>query len=122
MSRVNIDKKLELVRTIRMQNQYNRMKCRERESLLYGIAPPEHKGELYSAEAAAGIIQGELQPPVKGGFLTGFRIRFVIALILFSVFIYLDRNNISLLGKNTFDLFISLTESIELPILNFIDL
>lgn len=122
MSRVNVDKKLELIRTIRMQNQYNRIKCRERENFLYGTPPIEDKRELYSTEAAAGIIPGEMQTPIKGGVLTGFRIRFVIALILFSAFIYFDKNDISIFGKNTFDLFISLTESIDLPILNFIDL
>lgn len=123
MSRVNSDKKLELIRTIRMQNQYNRIKCRERESFLYGIPPSGNKRELYSTEAAVGTIPGEIAEPVKGGgFLSGFRIRFFIALILFSTFIYLDKNHISIFGKTTFDLFVSLTESVELPILNFIDL
>ncbi|MBD5455877.1 MAG: hypothetical protein HDR23_05290 [Lachnospiraceae bacterium] len=127
MSHINTDQKLELVRTIRMQNQYNRMKCRERESFLYGKPLPHDRKELYSAEAAMSFpAQPEIMEPEKsGGLLTGFRIRFLIALVLFSVFIYFDKNDISILGKNTFELFVSLTESIDLPIdlpiLNSID-
>lgn len=128
MSRIDTDKKLELVRRIRMQNQYNRMKCRERESFLYGTLPVNDRRELYSTETAMSFpITGEEQEHVKkGGFLTGFRIRFLAALILFSIFIYLDKNDISILGKNTFDLFVSITESldlpIDLPVLNSFDL
>lgn len=127
MSHINTDQKLELVRTIRMQNQYNRMKCRERENFLYGKPLPHDQKELYSAESAMSYAAqpGTMEPEKSGSLLTGFRIRFLIALILFSVFIYFDKNDISIFGKNTFELFVFLTESIDLPIdlpiLNSID-
>ena len=34
MKKTDTERKLALVQTIRMENQYNRMKCRERESIL----------------------------------------------------------------------------------------
>ena len=36
MEKVSADQKLKLIQSIRTENQYNRMKCREREKLLYG--------------------------------------------------------------------------------------
>lgn len=127
MSRIHTDQKLQLVRAIRMENQYNRMKCREREQLLYGRSPEADKRELYGAETAISLqAAGENVLPVKkSGVFSGFRLRFLLAVVLFSVFIYLDKNELSVLGKNTFDLFVSLTESIDLsvdlPFLNSID-
>lgn len=117
MSHVNTDQKLQLVHTIRMQNQYNRMKCREREQLLYGNAGND-KRELYGAETTMSMpVTGENAISTrKNGLFTGFRIRFLIAVILLSAFIYLDKNEISILGKTTFELFTTLTESIELPV------
>ncbi|MGN1180310.1 MAG: hypothetical protein ACI4SD_03765 [Suilimivivens sp.] len=117
MSHVNTDQKLQLVHTIRMQNQYNRMKCREREQLLYGNVGNDRR-ELYGAETTMSMpVTGENAIPArKSGLFTGFRIRFLIAVILLSAFIYLDKNEISILGKTTFELFTSLTESIELPV------
>ncbi len=128
MSHINTDQKLRLVQSIRMQNQYNRMKCREREQFLYGVSSGNDKRELYASEMAMGLpANGEMSIPVKkSAVLTGFRLRFLIALILLSAFIYLDKNEISIFGKNTFDLFVSLTESIDipsdLPFLNSFDL
>ena len=118
MNHISTDQKLQLVHTIRMQNQYNRMKCREREQLLYGISPSNDRRELYSAETAMSLpVTGE--KPIsskKSRILTGFRLRFLIALILLSCFIYLDKNEISLFNINTFDIYAFMTESIDLPI------
>ena len=118
MNHISTDQKLQLVHTIRMQNQYNRMKCREREQMLYGISPVDDKRELYSAETAMSfpVTAEKPIPGKKSRILTSFRFRFLIALILLSVFIYMDKNEISLLGKNTFDIFSFLTENIDLPV------
>ena len=118
MSHISTDQKLQLVHTIRMQNQYNRMKCRERERMLYGISQTANdRRELYSAETAMSLpVTGE--KPISGKksrVLTSFRLRFLIALILLSGFIYLDKNEISLFDNNTFDIFTFLTKSIDLP-------
>lgn len=118
MSHVNTDQKLRLVQSIRMQNQYNRMKCREREQLLYGTAAGNDKREIYGAETAMSlpVIVENGVPVKKSGIFTGFRLRFLIAIILFSAFIYLDKNEISILGKTTQDICDFLTESIALPV------
>lgn len=117
MSHINTDQKLQLVHTIRMQNQYNRMKCREREQLLYGRSYGNDRPELYGTESAMSLpVAGEAEiPDKKGGVFSGFRLRFLLAAALFAAFIYLDKNEISVFGKNSFDLFVSLTESIDLP-------
>ncbi|MGN0377486.1 MAG: hypothetical protein ACI4ED_07605 [Suilimivivens sp.] len=117
MSHVNTDQKLQLIHTIRMQNQYNRMKCREREQLLYGTVQNDRR-ELYGAEASMSLpVTGETAIPVKrSGVFTGFRLRFLIAVMLLSAFIYLDKNEINIFGETTIDLFTSLTESIDLPV------
>ena len=118
MNHISTDQKLQLVHTIRMQNQYNRMKCREREQILYGISPANDQRELYSTETTMSLpVTGEKQVSgKKSRILTGFRFRFLIALIFLSGFIYFDKNEISLFHINTFDLYTFLTENIDLPI------
>lgn len=117
MRHVNTDQKLQLIQTIRSQNQYNRMKCREREQFLYGSGNGNEKRELYGAEAAVNYpLTGEnVIPGKKNSVFTGFRLRFLAAVILFSVFIYLDRNDIDILGKTSQEFFDILTENISLP-------
>ena len=90
MRKVNTDKKLELIRAIRMQNQYDRQLFRMREGILYSDTPEGKHGELYSLE--------EPGPPMteeKSGALSNFRIRFVIALLLLLSFILCDVKHIS---------------------------
>lgn len=117
MNKVNTDQKLELIRSIRMQNQHDRNLCRERERLLYGNGTIE-KGELYSTENAITLPGADavIFPPKKEtGFLTGFRIRLFIALVLFGVFIFLDRSQIDLNGVSTGDFYKLITQNFEVP-------
>ena len=99
MRKVNTDKKLELVKAIRMQNQYDRQLFRMREGFLYSDIPEGRHGELYSLEAP-------VQPSNEGNSksLVNFRIRFVIAIILFIIFILCDVNHVSF-GKEDADTF-----------------
>lgn len=105
MSRVNTDKKLELIKAIRMQNHYDRQLFRMREGFLYSDSPQyRHKeygngeyrqgeyrhGELYSLEAPEKSV-----PEERSRTLTGFRIRFVLAVLLLIFFILCDVNHIS---------------------------
>ena len=90
MRKVNTDKKLELIKAIRMQNQYDRQLFRMREGFLYSDMPEGKHGELYSLEDA--------KPPQEEGkskVLVNFRIRFVIAVFLLLFFIICDVNHIS---------------------------
>lgn len=99
MSKVNTDKKLELIRAIRMQNNYDRQVFRMREGLLYSDTPQYRHGELYSLEAPE-------KPAAEGKSksLVNFRIRFVIAVVLLLSFILCDVNHISF-GKENSDTF-----------------
>ena len=97
MRKVNTDKKLELIKAIRMQNQYDRQLFRMREGFLYSDMPEGKHRELYSLE--------EPTPPQEEGkskALINFRIRFVIAILLLLSFILCDVNHISF-GKEDAD-------------------
>lgn len=110
MNRVNTDKKLELIKAIRMQNHYDRQLFRMREGFLYSDSPQyRHKeygnGELYSLEAPEKSV-----PEERSRTLTGFRIRFVLAVLLLISFILCDVNHISF-GKMDADTFFEKLQS-----------
>lgn len=90
MSKVNTDKKLELIRAIRMQNQHDRQLIRMREGIVYSDLPEKKHGELYGLEEA--VLPSQ---PEKSKTLVNFRIRFVIAVVLLLCFILCDVNHIS---------------------------
>ena len=108
-NKINASRKLELVKAIRMQNQYNRQLFRSREGILYSDMPNGRYGELYSLE--------EPQKPAPAAMeenkstMSGFRIRFMIALILLLSFVLCDANHISYGGENTDTLFERITSS-----------
>lgn len=118
MSKVNTNRKLELVRMVRMQHQSNRNECRERERFLYGKSSyPSTRGEIYGAESTAYLSGSEDVVPgyEKDKIFTGFRVRLFLAIVLFGVFIFLDRNQITLYGTTTADLFQMMIRSLALP-------
>ena len=123
MSRVDTDKKLELVRTIRMQDQYNRQLCRSREQLLYSDNSGLKKGEIYGLETAAIPVvdrisrktdTGTGKEQENGGLLKGFRIRLVIAMLLFLAFVFCDVKGIGI-GAETMDTLFERMTEISLP-------
>lgn len=118
MSKVNTNRKLELVRMVRMQHQSNRNEYRERERFLYGKSSyPTERGEIYGAESVAYAPGREDVMPgyEKDKVFTGFRIRFFLAIVLFGVFIFLDRNQITLYGTTTAEIFQMMIQSLTLP-------
>jgi ATPase components of ABC transporters with duplicated ATPase domains len=123
MKKTDTERKLALVQTIRMENQYNRMKCRERESILYGNGFHQDKGELYGAEMTAAMPgYMEENPPIrKGSLFGGWRLRFLLAAALVAAFIYMDLNHLDLYGRTTDDLLSLLKETTELNLPNSFD-
>lgn len=122
MSPVNTEKKLELVRSIRMQNQYNRQLCRRHEQLLYAGENEKKARELYSLEEATlpktaffSTAEGNVK---EGSLFKGLRIRIVIAMLLFLGFVFCDRNGIDILGQNTTRLFEMLSENSLLSVMD----
>ena len=103
MGKVSADKKLELIRTIRMQNQYNRQLFKSRENLIYSDDPSARHGEIYGLESmaypvsqASGARGANEKPEAGSGILKGFRFRFIIAMGIFLAFVYCDIRNIQI--------------------------
>lgn len=98
MSKVSTDKKLELIRTIRMQNQYNRQLFKSRENLIYSADPSLRHGEIYGLESMTYPIKEDFTQMKNAnnntdsgsGIFRSFRIRFLIAMGLFLAFVYCD--------------------------------
>ncbi|MBD5478847.1 MAG: hypothetical protein HDR14_06085 [Lachnospiraceae bacterium] len=78
MSDVTAERRLELIRNIREENQKNRMRMKNREHILYGreydTAPMQDTGELPAAPARASTLV----------------LRTIIAAVLLSLFIIMD--------------------------------
>ncbi len=128
--KISTDRKLELMKTVRMQNQYNRNQCRERERLLYGMAGG--KSELFASQSCGIALSPHVQadadsmPLFQNHFLSGFRLRFVLSMLLFGLFIWADVQQITFLEQTTQTLFSLLQHSFDIPkaiqSFNFIDL
>lgn len=105
MEKASADQKLRLIQSIRAENQYNRMKCRERERLLYGAEATHMDGYGNAVNGYERINHAAL--PASDGihsssgksFLSGFRFRFFLAVCLTAAFIYLDQQQILVLGE-----------------------
>lgn len=123
MSKVSTDKKLELIRTIRMQNQYNRQLFRSRENLIYSDEPSSRHGEIYGLEAAAYPVKEDLSqlkntnnnPEAGNGIFRSFRIRFLIAMGLFLAFVYCDIRDIRIGSVTTDYLYQIMNENEIIP-------
>ena len=111
MSKVNTDKKLELIKAIRMQNQYDRQLFRSREGFLYSDNPEMRHRELYGLEMPEKL---DGQEPDKENAFGSFRIRFAIAVILLFCFILCDVNHLSYEGENTDTFFGRVTKSFDI--------
>lgn len=86
---VSTEQKLQLIHFLREDNKKNRMQLHRREQILYGKDVPD---SLYEASDDELYETKELSS-YKGKGISGFRIRFMISVILFLSFFYLDRNN-----------------------------
>ncbi len=124
MGNIDTDRKLELVRTIRLQNQYNRQQCRSRQQLLYSNEPYQGKGEIYGLESAVMPVSEGINRKINtktnmekeqgSTLLKGFRIRLVIAMLLFLAFVFCDVKGIRLGKESMNNLFERMTET-DLP-------
>lgn len=123
MSKVSTDKKLELIRTIRMQNQYNRQLFRSRENLIYSDDPSVRHGEIYGLESMSYPIKEEPariknannNPDSGSGIFRSFRIRFLIAMGLFLAFVYCDIRDIRIGSVTTDYLYQIINENEMIP-------
>lgn len=86
---ISAEQKLQLVHFLREDNKKNRIQLHRREQILYGKNVPDI---LYEDSEDDGYDTKDLVS-YKGKGISGFRIRFMISVILFLSFFYLDRNN-----------------------------
>lgn len=110
MGNVSTEQKLQLIQMIRAENQDNRMKMRSREKMLYGtetkyepdelplyakgyVAVNTKNKELYAAENAA------IAEHVSS--FSSFKLRLLLAVILFTAFLVLDAGNGTIAGITT---------------------
>lgn len=90
MSDIPADRRLELIRMVREEQNRNHMTIRRRSSVLYGdtyLHPQTEEGESFSLPHS------------------GLKLRILIAVILFLSFLILERSGTSILGINTQTIF-----------------
>lgn len=85
---VSAEQKLQLIHFLREDNKRNRIQLHRREQILYGKNVPD---SLYDSPDGEDYNTREISS-YKGKGISGFRIRFMISVILFLSFFYLDRN------------------------------
>ena len=84
---VSAEQKLQLVHLLREDNKKNRIQLHRREQILYGKEVPD---SIFSDSEEETYDTKEFGS-YKGKGISGFRIRFMISVILFLSFFYLDR-------------------------------
>jgi len=101
MGQIGADRKLELIRRVRMEQHHNRNTLSNREYLLYGKPRPlTAKGELYGLEAATAGALPERSDILAGNMLKSFKFRLIVAVSLFAVYVFMDQANINIFGLN----------------------
>ncbi len=101
------ERKMELARYIREENLGNRLRLRQRESILYGkeFQPPLYeKGKFSETEMLSGYdrLPGEGAVRNSGG---SFRYRMVLSVLLFVGFLLCDTRGSNIFTYNTNDIY-----------------
>lgn len=104
MGNISLEQKLELVRSIRMQHEHNRNQCRERERFLYGCS---------SSGSIAGYETYNAKQTDSSMFKS-FRIRFLIAILLMGLFIFMDKSGSTVFPISTDELSTYLSDSAKI--------
>ncbi len=106
MGKVSTNQKLQLIRSIRAESQDNRMRMRSRERILYGTGKAEEELPLY----ARGYYDGREKElyaleeggiPIQAGSFSSLKIRFMLAAVLFCVFLVADAGGGNIGGVST---------------------
>ena len=85
---ISAEQKLQLVHFIKEEHKKNRIQLNRREQILYGKNAPEPY-----VEASEGIVNTNEFDSYKEKGISGFRVRFMISVILFLSFFYFDKNS-----------------------------
>lgn len=103
---VSTEQKLQLVNLLREDNKKNRMQLHRREQIIYGTSI----GDAYEKDEDEYVTTKEVSS-YKGKGISGFRIRFMISVILFLSFFYMDRSQEKIAGIGTEDIGIYLEDN-----------
>lgn len=108
MANIPVEKKMQLIHMIREENKTNRLKIRNRENILYGrpLSPATYSMEETEENA---------ELPVST-----FKLRFLLAIALFVMYVILDMGGGSIFGKNTKEIYLLLEEDYQTNIFDFI--
>ena len=101
MGDVTMDQKLRLVQQVRSRYLENQYDLSNRERILYGrtsMAPETRYDYPYRD------MYGEPREPT-GGSISFFKLRFLVALFLLAVVIFMDKSGIKLAGITTEEIF-----------------
>lgn len=90
------ERKLELTRYLRQEQNINRMKVKNREDILYGTG--KNSEMLYGDEGLELAEYDRIREQGHKGPMFGLRL--AVSLILFAGVIYLDKNQIAWQGQN----------------------
>lgn len=104
MSGISTETRLQLVRQIREENRQNYAALHNREALLYGYTVPysyEHEAEGILTETATGST---------------FKIRLLLALILFACYFFLDTGRQEIAGVDTTKIQSAINQSFSLDL------
>lgn len=98
-----LERRLKLTRFLREENAMNRVKMKSREEILYGSGKPISSEELPSVYEGYLNDTGYDRYAARGyaarGERSSFGTRMALALILFGLVIYLDKNGTALAGQ-----------------------
>lgn len=114
---VTAEQKLQLVHFLREDNKKNRIQLHRREQILYGKNLPD---SLY--EETDVVYNTKEFDSYKGKGISGFRVRFMISVILFLSFFYLERAGAEKTNINTLEIENYMEdESLQLLVSNVFD-
>lgn len=106
--KVTPEKRMELARFIREENLGNRLKLRQRESILYGKemqTPLFEKGQMQEMGGLAGYGAPGGDPGIQDGAMVGFKYRMALAVLLFVGFLLCDTRGSQILSYSTDDVY-----------------
>lgn len=106
--KVTPEKKMELARFIREENMGNRLKLRQRESILYGKDAPLplfERGQLTEPNALSGSNAPTGETGMPEGATGSFKYRMALAVLLFVAYLLCDTKGSSILSYSTDDVY-----------------
>ena len=115
MDNLSSEKKMELIRTIRMENQNNIGKIRKREQILYGKTYTDNQGYHKNYEETS-----SKEDEFKSSF-SSFKLRVALALTMFAFFLVLDVGKLDVYQVTAESLQTMINEELPSNLFDFLD-